>query len=147
MEKRKHILMIEDNEGDVLLAKEAFNQSKVPVRVSVAFDGAAGIEYLESQLLKDRPDLPDLILLDINLPKKSGHEVLAFIKSHSEFKQIPVVMMSTSSLSMDVKRSYANHANSFITKPLDLEDFLKAISEVEYYWLRVAKLPSGKIDL
>ncbi|GCC53267.1 response regulator [Chryseotalea sanaruensis] len=142
MTKEKHILMIEDNEGDVLLAKEALSSGEVPMRISVAGDGVAGIEYLENQMRNPQPELPDLILLDINLPKKNGHEVLEFIKTHDSFKQIPVVMLSTSSLPEDITNSYANHANSFVTKPLELDNFLHVVSQVEHFWLHVVKLPS-----
>lgn len=141
MTTEKHILIVEDNEGDLLLAKEALSSSKTPIRISEARDGAAGIEYLENLILNPHPQLPDLILLDINLPKKNGHEVLEFIKTHVAFKQIPVVMLSTSSLPSDIASSYANHANSYITKPVDLDNFLHVVAQVEHFWLSIAKLP------
>lgn len=144
MATEKHILMIEDNEGDVLLAKEALSNSKVPLKISVARDGAAGIEFLESQMQQENSQLPDLILLDINLPKKTGHEVLEFIKTHLVFKKIPVVMLSTSSLPADISSSYAMHANSFVTKPVDLENFLRVVAQVERFWLDIVKLPENK---
>ncbi|MCZ8216963.1 MAG: response regulator [Cyclobacteriaceae bacterium] len=134
--------MIEDNEGDVLLTKEALNSGTIPVRISLARDGAEGIEYLENQLRNANPDLPDLILLDINLPKKSGHEVLEFIKTHNVLKKIPVVMLSTSSSPEDISSAYAHHANSFVTKPLDLDNFLYVVTQVKNFWLSISKLPS-----
>ncbi|NBP67744.1 MAG: response regulator [Cytophagia bacterium] len=142
MVKDKHILMIEDNEGDVLLTKEALNSGAIPVRISLARDGAEGIEYLENQVRNANPDLPDLILLDINLPKKSGHEVLEFIKTHNVLKKIPVVMLSTSSSPEDITSAYAHHANSFVTKPLDLDNFLYVVTQVKNFWLSISKLPS-----
>lgn len=142
MAQDKHVLMIEDNEGDVLLTKEALNSGTIPVRISLARDGAEGIEYLENQLRNANPDLPDLILLDINLPKKSGHEVLEFIKTHNVLKKIPVVMLSTSSSPEDISSAYAHHANSFVTKPLDLDNFLYVVTQVKNFWLSISKLPS-----
>jgi CheY-like chemotaxis protein len=142
MVKDKHILMIEDNEGDVLLTKEALNSGTIPVRISLARDGAEGIEYLENQVRNANPDLPDLILLDINLPKKSGHEVLEFIKTHNILKKIPVVMLSTSSSPEDITSAYAHHANSFVTKPLDLDSFLNVVTQIKNFWLTISKLPS-----
>lgn len=142
MAQDKHVLMIEDNEGDVLLTKEALNSGTIPVRISLARDGAEGIEYLENQLRNANPDLPDLILLDINLPKKSGHEVLEFIKTHNLLKKIPVVMLSTSSSPEDITSAYAHHANSFVTKPLDLDNFLYVVTQIKNFWLSISKLPS-----
>jgi CheY-like chemotaxis protein len=142
MAQDKHVLMIEDNEGDVLLTKEALNSGTIPVRISLARDGAEGIEYLENQLRNANPDLPDLILLDINLPKKSGHEVLEFIKTHNVLKKIPVVMLSTSSSPEDITSAYAHHANSFVTKPLDLDNFLYVVTQIKNFWLSISKLPS-----
>lgn len=126
-----YILLVEDNEGDILLTREALLDGKIVTEISVANDGEEAIEFLEKILDNQDVRLPDLILLDINLPKKNGHEVLKHIKHHDTLKQIPVIMLTTSSSEKDIQASYKNYANCYITKPIEMEDFLKAVGEIE----------------
>lgn len=135
------ILLVEDNEGDVLLTTEALKSCKVTNKLKVVSDGQQALDFL---LKKDKfadERTPDLILLDINLPKKNGHEVLQRIKSESKLKHIPVIMLTTSSSIVDVKKAYSNYLNCFITKPVSPDDFLKAVSQIENFWINIVKLP------
>src|ERR1700731_4103923 len=115
------ILLIEDNEGDILLTREALQDSKIANTVNVIRDGEAAIDFFSN--LVNKEELPDLILLDINLPKKSGHEVLVYLKTSEKYKQIPVIILTTSSSERDITLSYKNYANCFITKPMDVTEF------------------------
>jgi chemotaxis family two-component system response regulator Rcp1 len=136
-----HILLVEDNEGDIVLTLEALSDAKIKNKVSVVRDGAQAIDYLNDN--KDNPALlPDLILLDINLPKIDGKEVLLFIKTNEFFKKIPVVMLTTSSSELDIIEAYNNHANCFITKPVDLHKFFNVVKVIEDFWITIVKLPS-----
>ena len=140
--KPVHILLVEDNEGDILLTTEAFEDARLKNTLSVAKDGEQAIKYLERKdEFKDAVP-PDLIILDINLPKKNGHEVLNFIKSGKKYKHLPVVMLTTSSSEQDIMKSYQNHANCFITKPVDIDEFMKAVSAIEDFWISIVKLPT-----
>lgn len=139
--KRTHLLLVEDNEGDVLLTKEALKERNIINEMSVVNDGKEAILFLLKEGAHKHVKTPDIILLDINLPKKSGHEVLEFIKSHDDLKQIPVIMLTTSSSDSDIRMSYKNHANCFITKPLGADDFSKAISVIEDFWFNIVVLP------
>lgn len=139
-----HILLVEDNEGDIVLTKDALEEYKIVTNTSIARDGKAAIELLEEQWQKGPVFLPDLILLDINLPKKNGQEVLYTIKNDSRFKEIPVIMLTTSSSEDDVLRAYQNHANCFITKPVEAEQFLEVVSSIENFWISIVKLPVRK---
>lgn len=136
-----HILLVEDNEGDVFMTLEALEERKIVNKVTVVNDGKAAIDFLEKQ--GDFADVtePDLILLDINLPKKNGHEVLLYIKNSPDLKHIPVIMLTTSSSEKDIQLSYRNHANCFITKPVDAESFLNVILNIENYWISIVTLP------
>lgn len=136
-----HILLIEDNEGDIMLTKEALSNKKILLKISVAKDGEAGILFLESCLVSNTEELPNLILLDINLPKKNGYEVLEFIKMHPLLKSIPVIILSTSSSGTDVNKAYLNHANAFISKPVEVDDFISAVSNIEDFWITLVHLP------
>lgn len=136
-----HILLVEDNEGDILLTKEALLDGKIVNEISVVNDGEEAIEFLEKIVDNHNTKLPDLILLDINLPKKNGHEVLQHIKQHDNLKQIPVIMLTTSSSEKDIQASYKNHANCYVTKPIDVEDFIKAIGEIENFWFNIVQRP------
>lgn len=140
-----HILLVEDNEGDILLTQEAFEEGKIDNEISVVRDGQEAVDYLNECLL-EQSGLPDLVLLDVNLPKLNGHEVLLYIKNHYGLKHIPVIMLTTSSSERDILESYRNYANCFITKPVDVNDFVEAVTGVEDFWLRIVKLPlvSGK---
>lgn len=139
-----HILLVEDNEGDIVLTKDALEEYKIATNTSIARDGKAAIELLEELWNKGPAFLPDLILLDINLPKKNGQEVLQTIKSDNRFKEIPVIMLTTSSSEDDILRAYQNHANCFITKPVEAEQFLEVVSSIENFWISIVKLPVRK---
>ena len=141
-----HILLVEDNEGDIFLTVEALEERKIVNKISVVKDGKEAIDFLEKVEGFEDTDQPDLILLDVNLPKKNGHEVLAYIKSHLNLKHIPVIMLTTSSSERDIQKSYANHANCFITKPIDADDFLRVVSSIENYWISIVSLPPKKAE-
>ncbi|MBA4746881.1 MAG: response regulator [Muricauda sp.] len=135
-----HILLVEDNEGDIVLTVEAFEESNINTDISVVRDGKEALEFLSREGIYQEVELPNLILLDINLPILNGIEVLDWIKSDSELKKIPVIMLSTSSRQKDIDQAYAKHANCFVTKPIDMENFLKVILKIEEFWLQLAKL-------
>lgn len=138
--KNLHVLLVEDNEGDVLLTTEALRSGRLVKKISVVRDGKSAIDYL-SDSANLSIELPDLILLDINLPKKSGHQVLQFIKNSENLKQIPVIMLTTSSAERDIEMAYKNYANCFITKPVDVQDFINAVKEIENFWMNIVTLP------
>lgn len=139
--KNIHILLVEDNEGDILLTTEALEEKKIVNKISVARDGQEALDFVLKQgKFKDAPT-PDLVLLDVNLPKKNGHEVLAIIKSTESIQQIPVIMLTTSSSEKDINLSYKHHANCYITKPVEAKAFLEAITSIEDFWLTIVKLP------
>jgi CheY-like chemotaxis protein len=135
------ILLIEDNPGDVRLTKEALRNTKVPSRISVAVDGAEAMAILRQQDRYADVPRPDLILLDLNLPRKDGREVLAEVKADPVLKRIPIVILTTSQAEQDVLRAYDLHANCFITKPVDFERFLAVAKAIEYFWLSIVRLP------
>lgn len=140
--KPLHILLVEDNQGDELLIREALEEGKVAHSLSVARDGLEALLYLEQQPPFENVLLPELVLLDINLPKKSGHEVLAFIKQHPTLRIIPVIMLTTSSSHHDILKAYQAHANCFITKPVGMDDFLRVVTHIEAFWGKVVSLPT-----
>ena len=142
--KPVEILLVEDNPGDRELAIEALRDSKVKNNLHIAEDGEEAIEFLKNS--KKNPDyiMPDLILLDLNLPKKDGREVLEEIKADPELKSIPVVVLTTSRAEEDVLKSYNLHANCFISKPLDFNQFVEVIKSIEDFWLTIVKLPPNK---
>jgi CheY-like chemotaxis protein len=142
--KIAHILLVEDNEGDILLTTEALAESRINNRISVVRDGAAAIDFLQKIARQNKQELPDLILLDVNLPKRNGHEVLSFIKNDESFKHIPVIILTTSSSEKDILSSYNNYANSYITKPIDVDNFLKVITSIENFWISIVQLPMIK---
>lgn len=139
--KPVEILMVEDNPGDVRLTMEALRESKLHNNLHVVKDGIEALAYLRQE--GDYTDLPrpDLILLDLNLPKKDGREVLREIKTDKEMGRIPVVILTTSRAEEDVLKTYDLHANCFITKPVDLEQFIKVVQSIEFFWLTIVKLP------
>lgn len=139
-----HILLVEDNEGDIFLITEALEEGKIVDKISVTKDGKEAIDFLEKKEKYKNEETPDLILLDVNLPKKNGLEVLEYIKTAENLKQIPVIMLTTSSSDKDVLLSYKNHANCFITKPLDVNNFLTIVSSIESFWINIVKLPKNK---
>lgn len=142
MDKSINILLVEDNPADVRLTQEAFKTTRIPNHLHVVRDGAEAMAYLEKTGRFIDAPRPDMILLDLNLPKKDGREVLALIKQTPEFKQIPVVILSTSSEEEDIIHTYNHHANCFITKPADLDEFLDVVKSIEIFWLSVVQLPN-----
>ncbi|MBA9072376.1 CheY-like chemotaxis protein [Flavobacterium gossypii] len=135
------ILLIEDNEGDILLTKEALGHGRIKKEVSVAKDGWEAVQFLEKKGAYENATMPDLILLDVNLPKLNGHEVLARIKSNPQIQHIPVIMLTTSSSESDILKSYQNHVNCFITKPVEANNFLDTIAAIEDFWISIVQLP------
>ncbi len=135
------ILLVEDNPGDVRLTLEAFKGAKVLKNFAVVNDGVEALAYLRQQGPYANSVPPDLILLDLNLPKKDGREVLAEIKADESLRKIPVVILTTSSAEEDIARAYSAYANCYITKPVDLDQFLCVVSSIEDFWLRLVKLP------
>lgn len=136
------VLLVEDNLGDARLAKEALKESKVKNRLYIVNDGVAATDFLfKRNEYKDVPT-PDLILLDLNLPKKDGREVLAEIKADNDLRRIPVVILTISKAEEDILKAYNLHANCFITKPLDLDKFMDVVKSIEDFWLTIVKLPN-----
>ena len=138
------ILLVEDNPGDVRLTKEALRDGRVRNHISVAKDGVQALSFLRRDAGYEDAPTPDLILLDLNLPRKSGREVLKEIKSDPNLKAIPIVVLTTSSADQDVLHSYDLHANCYITKPVDFDQFITVVRSIEGFWLTVVKLPSGR---
>ena len=136
-----HILLVEDNEGDILLTTEALEEAKILVKLSVAKDGKDAIDFVCKQGRHSGADSPDMLLLDVNLPRKNGHEVLKYIKENENLKHIPVIMLTTSSSPKDINLSYRNYANCYITKPVEAAEFLSVVATIENFWLSIVKLP------
>jgi CheY-like chemotaxis protein len=134
------ILLVEDNPGDARLTREALRDARVRNNLHVVSDGVEALAFLRRQGKHASAPLPDLILLDLNLPKKDGREVLGEIKNHDEFKHIPVVILTTSQAERDIVESYRLRANAYVTKPVDLEQFLKVVQSIEHFWLEIVKL-------
>lgn len=141
-----HILLVEDNEGDILLTREALEDTKLDIKLSVVKDGKEALDFLNKAGKHINADSPDLLLLDVNLPKKNGHEVLTSIKGNDAFKHIPVIMLTTSSSQKDIDQSYNNYANCYITKPVEVNDFLKVVATIENFWLSIVKLPTKTLS-
>jgi CheY-like chemotaxis protein len=139
--KSVHLLLVEDNEGDIILTTEALDERKIINKISIVKDGKQALDFLEKNPPYEAEDLPDIILLDVNLPKKNGHEVLEYIKNSSSLKHIPVIILTTSSLEKDINSSYENHANCYITKPVEVDDFLKVVGKIENFWINIVQLP------
>lgn len=136
------ILLVEDSPGDVRLTQEALKEGKVLANLHVARDGEEALSMLRRQPPHDQLRLPDLILLDLNLPKKDGRQVLQEIKADEKLKTIPVVVLTTSAAEKDVAHAYALHANCYITKPVDLEQFIHVVRAIDEFWLTLVKLPT-----
>ncbi len=134
------ILLVEDNAGDVRLTREAMRDAKVYNNLSVVSDGVEAMAYLRRQGAHGRAVRPDLVLLDLNLPRMSGLEVLTEIKEDPDLKHIPVVILTTSQAEQDILVSYRMRANAFVTKPVDLEQFLKVVRSIEEFWLEIVRL-------
>lgn len=141
--KPAHILLVEDNEGDILLTLEALEEFKVKAEISVAKNGKDALDYLYRRNEFSAAKRPDLILLDINIPIFNGHEVLQQIKSDPDLKKIPVIMLTTSSHQKDIDHAYGNHCNSYVKKPLEIGDFLGAILKIEEFWLQLTTLSNA----
>src|SRR3954466_6284524 len=138
------ILLVEDNPGDVRLTREALREGKVYNNLHWAKDGVEALEFLRQEGTHAKAPRPDIILLDLNLPKKDGREVLLSIKNDDRFKQIPVVVLTTSEAEEDILRSYELHANCYIPKPVDLEKFITVVQSIDRFWLTVVTLPPCK---
>lgn len=136
------ILLVEDNPGDVRLIKEVFKDAKIYNAMQVAYDGEAAMEILRREGEYSDAPSPDLILLDLNLPKKDGREVLREIKGDESLKCIPVVILTTSNAEEDLIETYKMNANCYITKPVDLDQFINVVESIENFWLSIVKLPS-----
>lgn len=137
------ILLVEDSPGDARLTQEAFREGKVVNNMSVVTNGVDALAYLHKQGVFAAASSPDLILLDLNLPKMDGRQLLVEIKNDSKLKATPVVVLTTSASQEDIARAYGDHANCYITKPVDLNQFLNVVQSVESFWLELVKLPSA----
>jgi CheY-like chemotaxis protein len=138
------ILLVEDNPGDHRLTKEALHEGKVYNNLHWVQDGVEALEFLKRRGKHEKAPRPDIILLDLNLPKKDGRQVLSEIKQDQELRAIPVVILTTSAAEEDVLRSYDLHANCYVTKPVDLEKFIVVVQSIDRFWLSVVTLPPGK---
>jgi CheY-like chemotaxis protein len=137
------ILLVEDNPGDVDLTREGLRRGKIASNLSVLDNGSEVMPFLSRTGPYADAPAPDLILLDLNLPGKDGREVLVELKEHPEFRRIPVVIMTSSEAEQDIVRSYLSHANCYITKPVDLAQFLHVVASIEDFWLTLVRLPSA----
>jgi len=135
------VLLVEDNPGDIRLTQEAFKDGRILVNLTVATDGVQAIDILNHRGPYTGTPRPDLILLDLNLPKKNGREVLVEIKADEELKRIPVIVMTTSKAEQDIHRVYNLNANCYITKPVELDEFLNVVRSIEDFWLTIVTLP------
>ena len=135
------ILLVEDNPGDVRLTQEAFKEGKISNNLSVVKDGAAAIDFLKKNGEYKNSPTPDLILLDLNLPKKNGHEVLEEIRKDPALKMIPVIILTSSEADKDILRAYSLNANCYIKKPVDLDQLLRTVKAIDNFWLEIVKLP------
>jgi len=136
------ILLVEDNPGDVYLTQEAFREGRLAHRLSVVEDGEDALHFLRNEGKHERAPRPDLILLDLNLPKRDGRELLRDIKSDPRLKHIPVIVLTTSNAEQDIERAYELHANCYLNKPIQMDDFLRTIRSIEDFWLSVVRLPT-----
>ena len=141
-QKVVEILLVEDNLGDIRLTQEALRDCKVRNTVSVVQDGVEALDFLHKEGKYQDVPRPDLILLDLNLPKKDGRSVLAEIKEDPDLKRIPVVILTTSKAEEDIVKTYNLHANCYITKPIDLDQFLLIVKKIEDFWFTIVKLPN-----
>ncbi len=135
------ILLVEDNPGDVRLMREAFRDGKLLNRISTVSDGQQAMAFLRKQGSYGQAVRPDLILLDLNLPRKDGREVLAEVKADADLKKIPVVVVTSSEAEQDILKAYELHTNCYITKPVDLVKFVAAVKAIEHFWVSIVRLP------
>ena len=136
-------LIVEDNPGDVRLILEALKEGKLLLNISVVQDGIEAMDFLRRQGKYQQAPRPDLIILDLNLPKKSGREVLAEVKTDDDLRIIPVVVLTSSEAQDDVARAYGLHVNCYVAKPLGLDEFMRVIKSIDEFWLRTVRLPGG----
>ncbi|MDT8448419.1 MAG: response regulator [bacterium] len=141
--KSIHLLLVEDNPDDIFLTRRAFKDSQRVESISVVEDGVAAIQFLRRQGDFATARRPDLILLDLNLPKKDGREVLAEVKQDPELLSIPIVVLTTSSSIEDIEQAYALHANCYLTKPVDMHQFVSVVQGIESFWMCLAQLPEA----
>jgi CheY-like chemotaxis protein len=137
--KEPFLLLVDDNEGDILLTKEGFSERGIVEKIVIARNGEEAVSFLQVALRESQ--LPNLILLDVNMPRMNGYEVLKYIKDNRELKHIPVLMLTTSSSSKEIRNAYENFANGFITKPQNIHDFLMVVQKIEDFWFKTASLP------
>ena len=142
--KTIHILLVEDNEGDILLVKDAFEEAKIIIDLSVVTNGQSALDFLRKKGPYQNAHAVDLVLLDVNLPILDGHEVLKQAKSDPQLRAIPVVMLTTSSSPKDIERARANDVNSYITKPLNVNEFLKVVIEACNFWIEIISIRTIK---
>ncbi len=139
-----NILLVEDNPGDIRLTREVLKEGKIINNLNVVMDGEEALFFLKKEEQYKNAVTPDIILLDLNLPKKDGREVLTEIKSDPKLKFIPVIVLTTSAAEQDVLNMYAHHANCYITKPVDFNQFINVIRSIEDFWLSIVKLPGNQ---
>ena len=142
--KKLSILLVEDNEADIYLITEAFQLAEVNTNLAVVKNGKAAIDFVFKQGLFEEAETPDLIFLDVNLPKANGHEVLKLLKQHEGLRKIPVIMLTTSSSENDIQQSYYNYVNCYITKPFEADAFIKMIDQLMKFWADIVTLPTTK---
>lgn len=141
MKNEVKILLVEDNEGDIVLTTQALKRARLSNGINIARDGEEALKFLRKEKEFKNAGTPDLILLDINLPKIDGIEVLKEIKNDKNLKSIPVVMLTTSDSEIDIVKSYYNHANCYITKPVDFKNFMEVVQMIKDFWITIVKLP------
>jgi two-component system, chemotaxis family, response regulator Rcp1 len=141
MMKTVNILLVEDNEGDIVLTLEAFKAGALNNEISITRDGEETLDFLYSKGVHINAERPDLILLDINIPKINGLEVLSTIKNDSNLRAIPVIILTTSSANRDVQEAYSKHANCYVVKPIDFAKFIDAVAEIESFWFTLVTTP------
>jgi len=142
--EKMNILLVEDNPGDIRLTQEAFKEGTIPKELHVVKDGVEALNFLRKKDNYANVPTPDIILLDLNLPRKDGREVLAEVKTDEFLRFIPVIVLTTSDSEQDITKAYSLYANCFITKPVDLEQFIFIIRQIEIFWFQVIKLPNLK---
>ena len=140
--KTIEVLLVEDNPGDIRLIKEALNDAKIHVHITVAHDGVEALTLLRREGNYSSAPVPDLVLLDLNLPRMGGHDVLRAIKQDQHLRRIPVVIVTSSKADQDIAASYDLHANCFVTKPVDLDQFFNVVQAIREFWFIIVKLPS-----
>lgn len=136
------ILLVEDNPGDIILTKKAFEKAKIANIIHIAKDGEVALKMLLQENQYANTPLPDLVFLDLNIPKKDGHEVLEVIKTNDTLKHIPVIILSSSNAESDINATYNHHANCYVTKPLDINQFQEFVQSIDHFWFNIVSLPN-----